>query len=557
MRVVTTMHVLLSLLLAAGCAADGAANDDGGEPPPEAPTFVSSAVCSDCHSRIYAPGTPTNWEGMRMAHRGDPPTEVDRAAVGPYSLWSGTMMAHAAQDPYWLAKVRFEARETPAAAATIENTCLSCHAPAQQYAHRLTKQPMRLDALDKMGSEGVTCTVCHQITPERLGSAESFTAGFAINTEDRIYGPHADPFPMPMRMHTGKTPTESAHMLESTLCGTCHTVITPTLDAEGRTTGRFLEQATYLEWLASDSPGQGQTCQSCHMPLLTGPEGEPVEQFIAHTPHGGFFGPTSPRKPFAQHTFQGANVQMLGMLAELLPSERTVLEVSAARARKTLEGALELAVEAEIDNGGLTAVVNVQNKTGHKLPSGFPSRRLWLRLIVTDQAGRAVFESGGFDATTGDLLHAQEVVAPHNDVISRPEQTQIYEAVPASSEGRRTVSLMRAAKWAKDNRLLPSGFRGDSALPEGVSDLSVEPVGVGDDADFAAGGDRVHYRIAEIAGDGPLRVRVEALYQSFHSEHLAGMEASGASAEEAAFLSAKERHAAPVLVAHAETEVSR
>lgn len=552
MRTVTS----LCLLLAVGCATDGVASEDGAEPPPEPPTFVSATVCSDCHSRIYPPGTDANWDGMRMAHRGEAPTPVDPAAVGPYSLWSGTMMAHAAQDPYWLAKVRFEARETPTAAAEIENTCLSCHAPAQQYTHRLIEQPMRLDAIDKMGSEGVTCTVCHQIAPNNLASSDSFTAGFKINTEDRIYGPHADPFPMPMRMHTGKTPTESAHMLESALCGTCHTVITPTLNAEGQTTGRFLEQATYLEWLASDSPAQGQTCQSCHMPLLTGSDDDPAEQFIAHTPHGGFFGPTSPRKPFAQHTFQGSNVQMLGMLAELLPSERTVLEVSAERARKTLAGAVELEIEASIDAGDLAARVTVRNRTGHKLPSGFPSRRLWLHLAVTDQAGRTVFESGAFDARTGDLLHSGPEIAEHLDVIDRPEQTQVYEAVPAAATGRRTTSLMRAAAWAKDNRLLPSGFRGDQALPEGVSDLSVEPVGVGEDSDFIAGSDQVRYRIAPVPTEGPLHVRVEALYQSFHSEHLTGMDAD-ASEEEATFLSTKKRHAAPVSAAHAETEVSR
>ncbi len=159
--------------------------------------------------------------------------------IGPFSLWSRTMMAHAAVDPYWCAKVRFESRTTPSASAEIEDTCLRCHAPAQQYAYRLSDEPMRLDDLAGLGLEGVTCTSCHQIAPDSLGSKESFTGGFVIHEENRIYGPHADPFPMPVRMHAGKTPTESAHVLESSLCGSCHTVITPTLDAEGRKTGVY------------------------------------------------------------------------------------------------------------------------------------------------------------------------------------------------------------------------------------------------------------------------------------------------------------------------------
>lgn len=200
-------------------------------------------------------------------------------------------MARSSSDPYWQAKVRFESSQTPAAAAIIEDKCLSCHVPMQHYPLRVSDAEMRFDDFNDVGLEGVSCTTCHQIIGENLGTHQSFTGGFEISSEGLIFGPHADPFPMPMLHHTGFTPAEGPHILESSLCGTCHTVITPTLDERGRIRGEFLEQAPYLEWLASSLPAEGRSCQSCHLPVLRDPSGRPAPQFIAHTPGGGFFGP--------------------------------------------------------------------------------------------------------------------------------------------------------------------------------------------------------------------------------------------------------------------------
>ncbi len=45
----------------------------------------------------------------------------------------------------------------------------------------------------------------------------------------------------------------------------------------------------------------------------------------------------------------------------------------------------------------LLVTVSVSNLTGHKLPTAYPSRRVWIRLIARDASGQVVFESGGFD----------------------------------------------------------------------------------------------------------------------------------------------------------------
>jgi len=193
------------------------------QPPP----FAPSAVCASCHSNLARPA-----ESADIARLGAPPrlraaATPAETSIAPFALWSGSMKAHAARDPYWRAKVRFEAAATPPAREVIEDKCLSCHAPQQQYPLRPTGAKARLDALDSMGEEGVACTVCHQITDQGLGTKQSFTAGFGINTQKLIFGPHVDPFAAPMRSNSGYIPTLGAHMVESSLCASCHTVITP------------------------------------------------------------------------------------------------------------------------------------------------------------------------------------------------------------------------------------------------------------------------------------------------------------------------------------------
>lgn len=496
--------------------------------------FVPAEVCSDCHARLYPPGSPPPGEAA-IVHHGQSAAPIDLNSVGPYALWSASMMANSARDPYWQAKVRYEARTTPAAAESIENTCLSCHAPMQQYDRRAEGRTLRFDALNNVGEQGVSCTVCHQISPENFGQADSFTAGFVINEQRRIFGPHANPFPMPMRMHTGRMPTKGDHILDAALCGTCHTVITPTLNAAGEQTGRFLEQATYLEWLNSSYPRSNKTCQSCHLAPLKDASGDPAAMFIAHTPHGGYFPPTRPRKPFGLHTFGGANVQGLELMAGLEPERAPLFKQAAERAQAMLEQSLAMRLDADRDGETLTARVRLVNSAGHKLPTGFPSRRMWLRLAVQDAAGKIVFESGAWDPITGEILARLDAteVEPHHDVIRDPAETAIYEAEMAATEGGATHSLMRAARWTKDNRLLPLGFVADRGRPDGLEDLSTAPVGVEDDPNFRAGADQVIY-VAEVEpGAGPWTVTAEALFQSIKPDHAGAL--SGATAEEETF----------------------
>ena len=83
----------------------------------------------------------------------------------------------------------------------------------------------------------------------------------------------------------------------------------------------------------------------------------------------------------------------------------------------------------------------------------------------------------------------------------------IYQAVTGDAAGRPTTSLLRAASYLKDNRIVPAGF--DSAREPRIAS-----VGTSRDPGFRPGSHRVRYEIALPLRASPARIRVEALYQS-------------------------------------------
>ncbi len=425
----------------------------------------------------------------------------------------------------------------------------------QQYEYRPTGKKMALDDLNSIGKQGVGCTVCHQITPDGLGTKESFEANFVINENRFTYGPHAGPFDRPMTNMSGYTPVEGKQILESSMCGTCHTVITPTVDAGGNVVGEFVEQAPYLEWLLSDYPATGESCQSCHMPVLQDAAGRPTPMYIAHNPSGRPFPPTSPRVPFGQHFLTGGNAPMLRLLSELFPSEANLLGDNLERTREFLANALTLNAEGAITSGELQVNVKVTNNTGHKLPTGFPSRRIWLHFVVTDDSGAPLFESGAWDPRTGEIrgLHGLE---PHRQEITDPAQVMIYETEMHDTDHNSTVTLLRAAGYLKDNRLLPRGFNPQKPLPEGIELASVMPAGVEGDERFLPGSHEVSYKVPVPPDQNGFRVHVEVLYQNVMPAHVAALDANHSS-DEATFVDLYSRNSAPALMATEEILVRK
>lgn len=489
----------------------------------EAPVMASTR-CALCHSNSPRATAMRDAEGRPVA---------------PHDLWGASMMANAARDPLWRAVLSAEVAATPSRQAQIEAICLGCHAPmaaATGLADHDTGSLMHVleceSPLGTLARDGVSCTTCHAMSPEGLGTEASFSAGFALDAGQRLFGPHESPFTMPMRHHTGFTPTYSEHIRSSALCGSCHTLETDTLAADGRATGqRLLEQAPYLEWRNSAFSDEGEEpgpfaagCQDCHVPTLD-VQDEAIRTRIARNPHGRDFPPVQPREPFGRHVVVGGNTLVLGMLRDHAD------ELGVQAPTKTLDAAIEatreqlrtrsasVAIEsARRESGRLLVDVRVENHAGHKLPTAHPTRRAWLRLLVRDADGELLFASGAVDAS-GRILGADGralaselaggPIPPHLDVVRSADEVASYEAVMADADGAATHTLLRGASWLHDDRLLPRGWSAEDPEAERTA-----PVGVPGDANFVGGSDRVRYELA-LDATGALSVEVTLLYQTF------------------------------------------
>jgi hypothetical protein len=485
------------------------AGDSGPAPRPAQNTVLSAFTTAD----FSGPGT------CALCHEGL--TDEVGADVSLTTAWRSTMMANAAKDPVWQAKVSSEVARLPVLQAVIEEKCVSCHMPMAKTQAEVVGQTVAAQGdgfldlahpLHEAGIEGVSCTLCHQIGDVNLGTMESFTGGYSVDTSTdppnrRALGPYEQPFGRPMQMHTGFVPVYGAHMGTAELCATCHNLYTPYVDAQGNVLGEFPEQTPYTEWENSGFGG-AVPCQGCHMPQAQG------GVVISLMP-----GRLAPRQPFYQHWFVGGNALMLRILADWggeleVTADAAHLNGTLARVIDQIgERTAKLAVDhLEMEEGVLTATLKVFVLTGHKFPTSFPSRRAWLHVTVTDGAGTVIWESGARNADgmiSGNAADADPAAfEPHYDVITQPDQVQIYEPIMGDNEGQVTYTLLRAAQYLKDNRVLPSGAE-KAALPPDIGAYGE----AARDANFVGGSDLVTYRV-EVGGvTGPFTVSAELLYE--------------------------------------------
>jgi hypothetical protein len=384
------------------------------------------------------------------------------------------------------------------------------------------------DANDRLAADGVSCSVCHQIGPEGLGSRDSFNGAFVLAqpTPDggrRMLGPYdVDQGRQTiMRSATGMTPAEAKHLRESEMCATCHTLYTQALGPNGEVLGELPEQVPYLEWRHS-ALRREQSCQSCHMPEITQP-----------TRIASVLGEERPGA--RRHTFLGGNFFMLRMLnryrSELgvvAPAQELESAATATIAQLQHQTATLTIARASGDAGQLAFDVTARNLTGHKLPTAYPSRRAWLHITVRDNGGQVLFESGASDPSGLIRGNDNDVdgsrVEPHYTEIRSDDQVQIYESVMRDANGNVTTGLLRATAYVKDNRLLPRGFDKETAMP----DIAVRGAAL-NDPDFTAESDRVRYVVNTGAATGPFDVTAELRYQpiSFRwAENLKAYDAS-------------------------------
>ncbi|PYT28808.1 MAG: hypothetical protein DMG57_13565 [Acidobacteria bacterium] len=471
------------------------------QPKRDEPQFQTSDRCLACHN------------GLVTASGGD-------VSIGFH--WRASMMANSSRDPYWQGSVRREVTDHPESKAHIEDECSICHMPITRYEAKLRGKEGEVfahfpistdDPEQRQAADGVSCSVCHQITREKFGTRNSFNGGFVV------HGPGADgnrteygPFEIEqgritiMRSSTeGYRPEEGKHIRESELCATCHTLITTALGAGGRVIGALPEQMPYPEWLHSDYRNK-QSCQDCHMPKIDGPV--QIARVLGEAREGARL-----------HSFVGSNFFMLNLLNRY----REELNVSAlppeliANAQATVEflqaEAATVAMEkVVVESGRLRADVVIRNKNGHKLPTAYPSRRVWLHFVVRDRNDRNVFESGALNpdgSIVGNDNDADPArFEPHYTEIRSADQVEIYESIVGDENGHVTTGLLTGVGYLKDNRLLPDGFDKQTA------DKDVAVIGDAfNDPGFTGGSHRIRYWAPLGAAAGPFTIEVELWYQ--------------------------------------------
>lgn len=435
--------------------------------------------------------------------------------------WGASIMANSARDPYWQASVRRETIDHVPATAAIEDECSVCHMPMVRFAAHSRGQLGRIfthlpfnprHQEEPYAVDGVSCSVCHQVTNQNLGQPASFNGGFDIAPPSfSDIHPEYGPFDISggrMRIMSSSTggfqPNGADQIRSPELCATCHTLITQARGDDGRVVGALPEQMPYQEWQHSDYASQ-RTCQGCHMPEVRGPT------LIARV-----LG--EPRQGMHRHVFVAANF----FLQRLLAAHSGELEVSEPvdrmqrAADSTIAYLQSQSAQVRIDGitqqaGRLTADVSVLNLGGHKLPTAFPSRRVWLHLRVTDRLGQVLFESGALrddgSIVGNDNDEDPARFEPHYREIRRADQVQIYEDILGDAQGQVTTGILAAVCYLKDNRLLPQGFDKHTA----VADIAVIGAAASDDG-FEGGQHRLRYSI-DVGSAMPAEVRLELWYQ--------------------------------------------
>lgn len=475
---------------------------------------------------VHAASQPKTVDDFRLSrrcvacHNGLKTPQGEDISIG--LQWSASVMANAGRDPYWQASLRRETIDHAPASLEIQDECSTCHMPMQhlidRLANRKTEVFQYLPLYKKhnhnlQAADGVSCSVCHQVEATGLGTQETFSGNVNLAVpKDKKNRPEYGPFLVDaghqqiMRTSTaGFVPTRAAHIRDSALCGSCHTLYTMARTADGKPIGKFPEQMPYLEWLHSDYPNR-YTCQECHMPGVA----EPVKIAAVYGPE---------RAGMHRHVFVGGNILLEELLNEhrselgtkALPSE---MEEALQRTKKFLETQAasvsigDLAQTAQ----GVDFNVRVENRTGHKLPTAYPSRRVWLHVAVRDHNGRMVFESGALRADGSIVGNANDVdplqYEPHYAVITRPDEVEIYEPILKDAAGHVTTGIIAAAGYLKDNRLLPTGFDKETAQPD------IRVIGkAADDPGFVGGSSTVRYVVNTGGAKGPYHVEAELWYQ--------------------------------------------
>ncbi|MCB9649722.1 MAG: hypothetical protein H6730_24455 [Deltaproteobacteria bacterium] len=414
----------------------------------------------------------------------------------------------------------------------------------------------------------------------------------------------------------GETASPDEFIRTSEFCGSCHDLTVPVLNHG------MPEQRTYSEWkhsvyatsanVISDPLGKRtgtgvERCQDCHMPTLRHEYSDAYPDSLNPDPllSGGFpYGKNrGPQGGTALHKLAGANRDLPMMMKALYPE--VDLEVVGAptgkdprafpgmlsdrgpmwdRNQENTEIMLHDGVDAQITvapeiltnatspngivypngDGAFRLAVRVYNRSGHRIPSGYPDgRRFWLQVRVTDTAGNLVYQSGAYDEANAQLATAENadgsfvpfrraIEGGVNALNAANNAVMVYERVTGTCTDASGAAIFpdpTAGVPASctespaltnnfilfDNRIPPKGLDYATAREAGVKFWNYDPatgVPYEDSARYAAGelnsgSDAVVYRfrvpasaMAAVPAETVLNATVEVYWQTHTREFM-------------------------------------
>ncbi len=229
------------------------------------------------------------------------------------------------------------------------------------------------------------------------------------------------------------------------------------------------------------------------------------------------------RTPYGKHHFAGANVFMLKMLRNNIQTLSLTADIqhfdsSIQRTYDNLQlRTLNLSLtEVNRTDDSLYIDVKIENMAGHKLPSAYPSRRVFVELIGVADSGDTLFHSGKMDHNF-NIIDEDPDYEPHHNIIDMQEKVQIYEMVMANVNGDVTTVLERAYEHLKDNRIPPLGFQ---IAHQSYDTIQIIGHAIMDD-DFNAidgeegnGADVIHYQMGVDQSIEDISITTNVYYQT-------------------------------------------
>jgi hypothetical protein len=545
--------------------------------------FITSDQCIGCHDATGNVGPyPAN---MLYPASGTPTPAYN---VSPYGEWRASLMGLSGRDPVFFSQIASELTIHANAripGQTIPNICFRCHGAMGQRQLTIDSdgkkmfdpelvykwssslaQPTGDPKYGALARDSISCTVCHHISDKELGKPSTYTGQFNTTDPKTIIGPFTDPQLLPMNHSLDMTPVHAEYVKESKLCGSCHTIELPVLNAQGVQVKTDFEQTTYFEWQNSvfqnerpPASKDAQTCQDCHMPStfkLKEFHSQDLEYRIANIedntyPYVDDRLPDKDitlqiRKPFVRHTLVGINLfvqEMFNQFSNLLGIRTTdpmlmnpgstVTGLGLAE-QATIDLARQETADVEVTSMKKTATdlevkVRVKNKAGHSFPSGVSFRRAFLDFEVLDASGKSMWASGATNqfgmitnGSGGPVLPTEFLengqYQDHYTEISDQSKVQIYEELVKDTQGHFTTSFLSLFDNIKKNRLLPRGWK-----PDGLHAEETRPHGAAaKDPDYlnGCGCDTIIYKIPLSAVPNAAKVSARLYYQTIPPYYL-------------------------------------